>query len=162
VASYVSQCMLYVGNISTIPSCSLVNATFKVPIGSVSINRGQVVTMTLFGFGINPKSTRPTSFVSIYTYSSDNFMIDYSNSSFRISNFLPVGYSLLSLIQSNSTNSLATTYTVKLQQSSSWDSNSYLLIQLPPTVTSNSSISCVDSNTNASISCSYIANSSAD
>ena len=162
ITSYVAQCIIYVGNVSNIPSCSLTNATFRVPIGSMSIDAGQAVTVTLIGFAINPKSTRPTSFLSIYTYSSDNFMIGYSNSSFRVSSFVPVGYSFLSLVQSNSTNSLATTYTVKLQQSSSWDSNSSLLIQLPPAVTSNSSIVCADSNTNVSIDCSYSGNSSAN
>jgi hypothetical protein len=59
--------MLYVGTISTIPSCNITNSTFRIPAGGLSISAGQVVSVALIGFAINPKSTRPTSFISIYT-----------------------------------------------------------------------------------------------
>lgn len=156
VSSYVSQCMLYIGTQSAIPSCSLNASTFTVPLGALAISAGQNITVTLIGFAVLPKSTRPTGFFSIYSYSADNFMVDYSNSSYRVSSLVPVGYSLLSLSQANRTNSLSTVYNLKMQQNSPWDSNSYLLVQLPPAITAtNSSISCADSNTNTPIPCTY-------
>lgn len=154
--------MLYIGIQSAIPSCSLSGSTFKVPINTLAIGSGQKVTVTMIAFAVLPKSTRPTDLFSIYTYSSDNYMVDYSNNSFRLTGLLPVSYFLLSLTPANATNSLSTVYNLKMQQNSPWDANSYLLIQLPTTLTSSNSISCTDSTTNSSSSCSYISNSTAN
>jgi hypothetical protein len=89
-------------------------------------------------------------------------MIGYSNSSYRIDIYVPVGYSFLSLTPTNATNSMTTIYSVKLQQSSSWDTNSYLIIQLPSSITSNNSIVCNDVNTNATVACTSITNSTSN
>ena len=152
--------MIYLGSQSSVPSCSLNGSTFKIPINSLTIAAGQTCTVTLIGFAILPKSTRPTGYFSIYTYSSDGYMIGYSNSSYRLSGLLTAAYFVLALTPANRTNSLSTDYALKMQQNSPWDASSFLMMQLPSTITANSVV-CVDA-TNPNISCKLLSNSTAN
>lgn len=139
---------------SSTPACTINGQVFSIPLGNQIILANTALTIALNGFGTNPKSTRPTSSFQLYVYSSDNYLINYVNSSLVISNFIPIGLSFLSISLSNYTNSINAVYSFYIQQLVPWDNSSYVVISLPPTITpSNNSPICTDLIAAASLSC---------
>jgi len=85
-------------------------------------------------------------------------MIDYSNSSCQITNFIPIQFFNLLLTASSSTNNATCSYSFNIQQTNSWDANSSLIIQVPATISTNGNIYCLNTTSSTNLTCSLIAN----
>jgi hypothetical protein len=155
IAGYLPQCQLYIASSSTVPSCSVSNSTFTIPLITQALSSSQKVVVSLKGFGTNPSSTLVTSPFSIYTHSPDNYLVDYSNSSYQYSGFTAAPFASLQLTPSNLNNSAPANYLLTLTQNSQWDNNSYLLLDLPPTVTA-STPACLNTTDNSSLPCTLL------
>ena len=154
--NYLPQCELHIGVSTTIPQCSLNGTTLTVPLGSQTLAAGQTVIVTLKSFGTNPPNTQPTGFFSIYTYSSGNYLIDFSNNTYIFNNFQPASYQALTLIASSQINSASTSYTLTIQHTNTWGIGSYLIVDLPSTV-SLATPTCLDiNNNNAALTCAMV------
>lgn len=135
VSGYLPQCELAVGAVLLVPACLVNGSTFTLPLGTKAITAGDNIVVSLKTFGVNPKSTQPTSPIRLYTTTSNGYLVDYTNTTLQISNFLPAAFSSLSLTPSNLNNSGAANYTLAFSQPSSWDVNSSLVLTIPPTAT---------------------------
>jgi hypothetical protein len=157
VSGYSPQCIYTSGIISAMASCSVSGQVFNVSFGSRVLLANQTITLSLNSFGVNPKSTRPTSSFQFYLYSPDGYLINYINSSLAISTLIPVDFSFVSITASNYSNAATNAYSFFLQQPAPWDNSSYVIIQLPPSISpsSNSPI-CTNVNSNTALSCSVL------
>jgi hypothetical protein len=157
VSGYTPQCIFTSASLNFAATCSISGQIFNVSFGNHAITAGQIITIELNSFGINPKCTRPSSSFQLYLYSSDSYLVDYINSSLTINNFIPIDFSFITITPSNYINSAITIYTFYFQQAAAWDNNTYLIIKVPSTITfTNSTPLCVDTSTNTSLSCSII------
>lgn len=124
-------------------SCSVNGQIFTVYFGNRTISANQAITIALLNFGINPKSTRPTSSFQLYLYSPDGYLVNYLNSSLIINNFIPIDFSFISITPTNYINNAIISYTFYIQQQAVWDNNSYLIINLPSEISpSSSNLTC--------------------
>lgn len=157
VSGYYPLCTLSVNGASNSANCQVVGQIFNISLGSVSISANSLANISLFNFGINPKSTRPTSSLQLYAYSPDYYMINYINTSLTISNFIPIPFFFESILPISYVNNANNIYSFYFQQSNSWDNNSYGILQLPPSIAfSSSNVTCINTLSNSNISCSVI------
>jgi hypothetical protein len=156
VTGYSPQCVLISGAVNAAVSCSISAQVFNISFGSRPILANQVVTIGLNNFATNPKSTRPTTSFQSYTYSPDGLMVNYINSSLTVNNLIPLDFTFASITPSNYNNSAVAIYQIYLMQTASWDSNSYLIIQMPSAITITSNATCVNFVTSLTLSCSTI------
>ena len=112
----------------------------------------QTLVVTLSSFGINPSSTATSSPLTVFLYSSDQFLVLYSNTTETLS-FTAGPFLLLLLTANDTTNSATTQYNLFLQQSKSWEANSTVIFTFPSTITLGSTPVCTDQ-TSAVLTCS--------
>jgi len=139
-------------------SCILSNQTITITTVNL-INTNLQITLQLVECCTNPRSTAPTGIFKLYTYSFDHYMIDYSNTTLKVINFLPISFAFLIVSPQSSINNAATSYDFTLRQNNFWDSNSNLLIMFPTIVTVYSNATCINITSGSSLNCNVFSNS---